>query len=133
MNQIFAPQNAFSENLLKSIPRKVFFWLGQLPLSDEQRLQGSFNGLEWKFGKTERSTSFIRFHDVSTTTMEMQTVEILWNGKQPEIKRVRGNQSYFEKIDMNLTLFTELEMEIYGTLSDYELKLERNLQALQAA
>jgi hypothetical protein len=114
---VYAPKDTVSEELLKSIPKKVYFWVQSLVDDIEQR--DCFGNLTWHFND-ETSTIILGDQDDSENY-----VQIWWEGDAYNPINLCGSDERFEHIIDNMDFFSQLEENIYAELEDFEEELDK--------
>ena len=112
----FFPIDPVSEELLKSIPKKVYFWLEGLGVDMTE--PGLYHKLNWHF--TE-DTSSISYGDHT----EEQFTTLWWEGTVDNPTNLCGSDKQLERIIDNMDFFTQLEEDIYSTLELFEEERDR--------
>lgn len=112
----FFPRDPVSEELLKSIPKKVYYWLEGL--GTDMREPGLYHGLKWHF--TE-DTSSICFGDHDAE----EILTLWWEGTVDNPTNLCGSDARLEHIIDNMDFFTQLEEDIYSELELFEEERDR--------
>ena len=103
---IFYPKDAFSEEMLQSIPKKVCAWL--LNIGYELDEPGEYSNLSWSFGI---DNGYITFED------EERNIQISWNNNdEGELDAIYSNSEKLEMVASELDFFARLEEDIYAIL-----------------
>lgn len=107
-----SPKNHMSEVFLKTVPRKVFVWLGNMesPHQDE----GYWDGLSWR--QTDSYGELV-------LTSEEDSFIIRWSGHWDEPAELAGSDTRFADLTQDLDIFCDIEHKIYDRLSAYEQHL----------
>jgi hypothetical protein len=105
----FSPHDDLSQTLLKSIPKKVFYWLNNL--GEDLSQEGQYGPLKWNFSP---ECGEITHYDINDDSM----ISISWVGSTLEIQEIQGNDPRFCEIINHLEWFTRVEQLVYGTLED---------------
>lgn len=114
---VYAPLDSISEELLKSIPKKVYFWLeGLVPEITEK---DGYGNLTWHF--TEETSTII----LGDQDDDENYFQIWWEGDAANPINLCGSDKRLENIVDNMDFFTKLEEDIYSELEDFEEERDR--------
>jgi hypothetical protein len=111
-NTTYSPINEISENLLNSIPKKVYAWLDRLEIED--RHAGQVGDLMWDFTSDVQSICY------GTPDSGSIHVQLWWEGDPLEPYNIRTNSIMLEDIPANIEFFTAAEALIYGAMEELE-------------
>lgn len=111
----FFPQDPVSEELLKSIPKKVYNWLDGL--GEDLTCPGSYQTLSWEFNVDD--TSHI------SVDVDGDAITLWWEGDAHNTSSLCSNSRKLEDIPNNIEFFTQLEEEFYSTLESFEEERDR--------
>lgn len=105
----FCPHDDLSQSLLKSIPKKIFYWLSNL--GEDLSQEGTHGPLTWNFSPEDGQVTYCDL-------VEDLAITISWVGSPLEIQEIHGNDPRFCEIVNHLEWFTQVEQKIYSTLED---------------
>ena len=112
----FNVEDSFSEEMLKSIPKKIFSWLdnaGQLEMEGSTaELVGQV--VSWEFQGDEIGGS-LSWENVDTG----EAFKMWWEGNPLEATQILVSDHKFTNISKNLEVFTHLEEQIYTTIEHF--------------
>lgn len=114
---VYAPRDTVSEELLKSIPKKVYFWVESLV--PEITEKNGYGNLTWHFND-ETSTIILGDQDDPENYLQLW-----WEGDASNPINLCGSDQRLENITDNIDFFSQLEEDIYSELEDFEEERDR--------
>jgi hypothetical protein len=114
----FFPEDTVSEELLKSVPKKVYFWIQGLVADVEE--PGCYNKLSWHFVPDGTSTISYGEQDVDD-----DFCAIWWEGMPDNPKGLCGSDKRIQSIVSNMDFFTLFEENVFTTLETFEEEHDR--------
>jgi len=114
-SEVYSPNDTVSEELLKSIPKKVHFWLQGLLA--EMTEPGGYGMLRWNFTDEVSTIAYGESDD--------SVFQLWWEGDSHNPIGLCGNDKRFESIIDNMDFFTLLEENIYSELESLEEERDR--------
>jgi hypothetical protein len=123
MRKFTRPSNALSQQLLNTIPKKMFFMLKKENL---HRRENKVDPVTWNF----------REKRITVKTVDGQYETIVWTGSAQEPRDARLVQSlhseWVQNIDKHLDQFVDLEKTIYTAVEHFieEHRDERDIPSL---
>jgi hypothetical protein len=114
-NESFFPADPVSEELLKSIPKKVYNWLDGMGTDMTQT--GTYHELSWDFSE---ETSWLAY-----SGSEFDPITFWWEGDAHNPSSLCTDSKFFECVTDHIEFFTQLEEDIYSTLELFEEERDR--------
>ena len=112
----FNVEDSFSEEMLKSIPKKIFTWLdntGQLEMEGStSELVGQI--VTWEFQGDENGGS-LSWENIDTG----EAFKMWWEGNPIDATHILVSDRKLTNISKNLEAFTHLEEQIYTTIEHF--------------
>lgn len=112
-NTTYLAADSLSEELLKSIPNKVFSWLDNLSSSADREI-GEHGNLKWDFSS---ETNTIQYGEPNGDELYVQ---FWWEGGPTEPENIRSSSENLEDISRNMDVFVRIEESIYGELESLQ-------------
>lgn len=118
--EFYAPNRGFDEQLLSSVPKKIYEWVMSYGIDPNEVT----NIGEVKWVKNDDSFMII-----------FRNIVIVWTGTAMDHSLVTTNVKLFAEASKNLQAFVAFEKEIYGEVEQFierHLNEQQLLQTLQA-
>ena len=114
VSESYVPKDSFSEEMLKSIPKKIFSWLdstGHFEL-EGHTAEEEDQVVRWSFGE---DTSSI----IWSAAEGEEFFQMWWEGDALNATDIKISNPQFANITKNLDKFAQLEEQIYMTVENY--------------
>ena len=118
--EFYTPKQGFDEQLLSSVPKKVYEWVMSHGIDPDEI--ANIGEVKWSKGE-----------DTSRIIFRSSVIE--WTGAVMEPTSIRTNVKQFAEASKNLSSFVAFEKEIYGEVEEFierHLNEQQLLQTLQA-
>lgn len=116
-NTTYIPTDALSEELLKSVPSKVYTWLDNLATVIDREI-GEHGALKWDFSS---ETGTIQYGQPDADELYVQ---FWWEGEPTDAENIRTSTSNLEDVSRNMDFFVRVEESIYGELESLQASEE---------
>jgi hypothetical protein len=117
---MFSPKPGFDEQLLSSIPKKIFEWLMSYGVDPVETV--NIGPIIWS-------------EDADVSRILFRNTVITWSGKVMEPTSISTNVELFAEASKNLSAFVTYEKQIYEEVEQFierRLNEQQLLQTLQA-
>lgn len=117
-NTTYLAADSLSEELLRSIPKKVYLWLDELPEVTDREV-GQHGNLKWDFSS---ETGTIQYGDPDCD--DDLYIQIWWEGEPIDPENIRTSSENLENISHNMDFFVKVEESIYAELESLQTETE---------